>query len=248
MSDSIAAAFEAATSEATEGLEGAAETAPVEHPTETPTPAVPETTEVPRHTVKVRGQELEVGLDELINGYQRQSDYTQSKQELAAEREQLQSANELWTALHEDPAAVLEAIQEHFADVLSGEPPDPRDERLNSIESFVESQQQAALEAQVNAQISSLQSEFGEFDGDTLLEYAIENKIPNLRAAYLDRQYAADAAKRESERAAAKRSAPPVEGGSRAAAATEPPPREIGSLQDAVEAAMAEHGATSLNF
>jgi hypothetical protein len=41
--------------------------------------------------VKVDGEELEVSLDELLAGYQRQSDYTRKTQALAKEREQLNS-------------------------------------------------------------------------------------------------------------------------------------------------------------
>ena len=41
------------------------------------------------HTVKVDGQEQQVSLDELRNGYQRQADYTRKTQELASERERL---------------------------------------------------------------------------------------------------------------------------------------------------------------
>lgn len=43
-------------------------------------------TSSPRYTVKVDGQEFEVTLDELRNGYQRQSDYTRKSQSLAEQR------------------------------------------------------------------------------------------------------------------------------------------------------------------
>ena len=47
-----------------------------------------------KYTIKVDGKELEVGIDELKNGYQRQADYTRKSQALAEARketEQIQS-------------------------------------------------------------------------------------------------------------------------------------------------------------
>lgn len=46
------------------------------------------TTEEPRYKVKVDGEELEVPLNELLNGYMRQADYTRKTQALAQERKQ----------------------------------------------------------------------------------------------------------------------------------------------------------------
>lgn len=42
------------------------------------------------YTVKVQGEEIEVDLDELKSGYQRQEDYTKKTQELSEEREKLE--------------------------------------------------------------------------------------------------------------------------------------------------------------
>lgn len=39
-----------------------------------------------KYTIKVDGEELEVGIDELKNGYQRQADYTRKSQALAEQR------------------------------------------------------------------------------------------------------------------------------------------------------------------
>lgn len=43
------------------------------------------------YRAKVRGEEVEVTLDELLNGYSRQSDYTRSKQELAEARRKFEA-------------------------------------------------------------------------------------------------------------------------------------------------------------
>ena len=48
----------------------------------------------PSYTVKVNGQELEVTLDELRNGYSRDADYRQKTEELSNQRKQFQSESE----------------------------------------------------------------------------------------------------------------------------------------------------------
>lgn len=45
-----------------------------------------------KYKVKVQGQELEVNLTELIQGYQRQSDYTREKQAVAQEKQAMERA------------------------------------------------------------------------------------------------------------------------------------------------------------
>ena len=71
-----------------------------------------------KYTVKVDGEVLEVTLDELRNGYQRQADYTREKQALKAQveefaqvqqqfSEQITALDELDTAWSENPVMVL---------------------------------------------------------------------------------------------------------------------------------------------
>ena len=47
---------------------------------------IDESSEQPRYKVKVQGDELEVTLDELLQGYQREADYTRGKQDLSLEK------------------------------------------------------------------------------------------------------------------------------------------------------------------
>lgn len=58
-----------------------------------PSEAAPEVEEPEpsRHKVKVAGEEVEVTLDELINGYSRQADYQRKTQALAEERKAVQA-------------------------------------------------------------------------------------------------------------------------------------------------------------
>lgn len=55
---------------------------------------IQEKQESPLHKVKVNGQEFDVTLDELRNGYSRDADYRQKTENLAFERKQLQAESE----------------------------------------------------------------------------------------------------------------------------------------------------------
>lgn len=58
-----------------------------------------EVPEEPGYVVKIDGEEQQVSLEELQNGYQRQADYTRKTQEIAAERERLLQAEAIVSAL-----------------------------------------------------------------------------------------------------------------------------------------------------
>ena len=66
------------------------------------------------YTVKVDGSEEQVSLDELRDGYQRQSDYTRKTQELASERQRLEQAEAIVSSLESDPEGTLKALSEAF--------------------------------------------------------------------------------------------------------------------------------------
>ena len=68
-----------------------------------------------KYTVKVDGEELEVGIDELKNGYQRQADYTRKSQALAEQRketEQIQSERQKLEQERQMYANGLQMLQE----------------------------------------------------------------------------------------------------------------------------------------
>ena len=206
-------------------------------------------TDAPRTFIaKVDGQELEVTEKELVDGYQRQADYTRKAQDLAAQREQLAAAETLWTQLREDPRSTLEALQDHFAEALNTEPPSPEEARLRRVEQFADEQQAAAIEAEVDAEIERLQGEFGDFDRDELLLYAIENQIPDLEAAFTKRAAQTERATREQGRLDAKKDAPAIgTRGSGAAGAVTEPAASVGNVEDAFHAAMKELGVKSVS-
>lgn len=76
------------------------------------------TEEQPKYKVKVDGVEEEKTLDELINGYQRQKDYTTKTQEVAGQRRELDTEREALAQQKEKIDKVIEQLQ-----ILSGTKP-----------------------------------------------------------------------------------------------------------------------------
>ena len=75
-----------------------------------------------KYTIKVDGEELEVGIDELKNGYQRQADYTRKSQALAEQRkgtEQIQSERMQLEQERQMYANGLQMLQEQQSAKLS---------------------------------------------------------------------------------------------------------------------------------
>ena len=68
----------------------------------------------PTHTVTVDGEQMDVSQTELINGYQRQADYTRKTQELATERERLAQGEAIVQALESDPESAVSALADAF--------------------------------------------------------------------------------------------------------------------------------------
>ena len=76
-------------------------------PSEMDTPEAAVTEEVSEepgelYAIKIDGEEQQVSLEELQQGYQRQADYTRKTQEIAVERERLQQAEAIVSALETD--------------------------------------------------------------------------------------------------------------------------------------------------
>jgi len=156
-----------------------------------------ETEETPTgdvHTVKVDGQEQQVSLDELRNGYQRQADYTRKTQELASERERLAQGEAIVQALEADPQGAITALAGAFG--VSGgnqntmqpevdiEDLDPDEVRLRRIESSIETQNRALRQQNLQKEVTTLREKYDmDFDEKTLYAHALKNKIGNLEAA-----------------------------------------------------------------
>jgi len=73
------------------------------------------------YAVKVDGEEIEVGLDELLNGYSRQSSYTRKSQKLAEEQKAFQVESEAIKTERQQYAQLLGALQQQLS-VESNDP------------------------------------------------------------------------------------------------------------------------------
>lgn len=205
----------------------------------------------PTYKVKVGGEEIEVSLDEALQGYQRQEDYTRKTQELAAQRGELDYASRLAMALEADPVSAIEALRQAYEVGATPAAPvidptlDPEEARFATLEQRIVAQEQAAFERQVSAQLVGLHSQFGAFDDVELVKFAVEHNIGSLEDAAKVMTFDKTFTKINADKAAtaAKATAPPVAGGHGVAtgavatgAQTEKP-----TIREALEAAVAAH-------
>ena len=200
------------------------------------------------YKVKVDGQILEVELDELLNGYQRQSHFTKAQQGLAAERDQLQQAEALWTQLNENPQETMQLLTEHFGDTLDNpeEAQDPEELRLREVESFMEQQREVTIQADIEKTVAGLKSEYGDFDEEALFQHALDLNVMDLGAALAHMQAQEQRNQRDDEKITqSKRKAAVATGGSRAAGSSAAPPREITSVKEALAETLEELGISS---
>lgn len=123
-------------------------------------------------TVDIDGKE--VTLDELRNGYLRQSDYTKKTQELSNQRKETKEAVELYEYLKSNPH-IAQQIQEN-----GGEVPDRIDPSLAKVKELENKMYDMMLEREVE----TLQSKYDDFEVREVLELANEKGIVNLEDAY----------------------------------------------------------------
>ncbi len=179
------------------------------------------------YTIKVDGEQQQVSLEELQSGYQRQADYTRKTQELASERQRLQQAETIVSALEADPQGTLAALGNALGvadspvprdDVSSWEDEDPTAQRVAHLEAQVARQAQTHRKQALDKEVSRLKSQYGDFDEQGLFKHALDNKIANLEAAYTHMNFNglagyAGKLQRDQETLEAKRGGAPVEGG-----------------------------------
>ena len=145
------------------------------------------------YTIKVDGVEEQVSLDELRDGYQRQSDYTRKTQELASERGRLQQAEAIVNSLEADPAGTLEALGNAFGvERTTSEPtgpvdpwdePDPSEQRIASLEARLEQQDRVQRRQLVEKQVDRLKETDGDVDARAVYQHAQTHKFGDLEAA-----------------------------------------------------------------
>lgn len=139
------------------------------------------------HKIKVDGQEVEVTLDELRSGYQRQSDYTRKTQELAAERKRLVQAEALVTALDTDPQATLQALNDAYKSQETSQAEwdqmDPQEQRIAKLEQELQTQRARDARHQIENEFRTLESQYGEIDRNEVGRFALRNGL-NVVDAY----------------------------------------------------------------
>jgi len=182
------------------------------------------------YAVKVDGENQEVSLEELRDGYQRQSDYTRKTQELASERKRLQQAEAIVSSLEADPNGTLTALADAFGvqvgssntggndsyDTWGDTEPDPTEQRIANLETQIAQQNRLQRRQQTEKQVEGLKEQYGDFDAQELYQHALTHKIGNLEAALTHMRYGDVAEKaskleKEQERTDAKRDASVVE-------------------------------------
>ena len=207
-----------------------------------------EVPEEPAYTVKIDGEEEQVSLEELHQGYQRQADYTRKTQEIAAERDRLHQAEAIVSALEHDPEGTLQTLAQSFnvapvssqqSEVSDYDDIDPTQKKLAELENKIARQEQAQRVQRVEREVNTLEEKYGEFDRQELLNHALKNGIPNLEAAYThlrfnDVKSTADKLSQEQEITSKKRDAAVVTpgGSTQSGTSTEPTP-EVSSLREA---------------
>ena len=216
------------------------------------------------YTVKVDGEEQEVSLEELRDGYQRQSDYTRKTQELASERRRLQQAEAIVSSLESDPEGTLMALSDAFGvqptppaqpqrrdeydydDYSDPVEPDVNEQRIAQLEARLEQQDRLHKRQQIEKQVEGLRDQYGDFDAQELYQHALRNKIGNLEAALTHMRYGdlsdkASKLEKEQERLDAKRDASVIEPtGSKQTGSSQKAVEQPSSIRQAFEDAKRE--------
>ncbi len=189
------------------------------------------------YVIKVDGEEQEVSLEELRNGYQRQADYTRKTQEISAERDRLQQAESIVAALENNPEETLQILAKSFnvgapvnvADSTDWEELDPTEQKIAVLEKKIEAQEASQRQQVIERQVVQLQEQHGDFDRREFLNHALKNNISNLDAAYAhwrfnDVKSTADKLQQEKDITSKKRDASIVSTGSSTQTGTKPAP------------------------
>lgn len=213
--------------------------------------------------IKVDGEELRVPLSEAIAGYQRQADYTRKTQELSEQRQSLQFAATLQTALENNPKETIDLLSKHYGisrseaqdmvDSFDGfqEDVDPVERRIRELDGRIAQFEEYQSQQQIEREINRLQATYDDFDTNEVVQTALRTGITDLEAVYKQLAFDKFMKQKEMEAKAAelknlkeqevldsKRAAAVVEGGSSATQSTTSDSIEpITSLADAWMAA-----------
>jgi hypothetical protein len=145
--------------------------------------------EEPRYVVKIKGQPQEVGLKELIKGYQRGADYTRKTMRLADERRELDRIK----ADVESDRANLQLERQRYAERLAGHLPSLRQQlaHFEGVDWARLSSEHPQLFAQAKPLFDSLTQQLQQAEGEQVQLRQLEQQRQHQAArAYQD--YLAD--------------------------------------------------------
>ncbi len=118
----------------------------------------------------------EVSLDELKQGYLRQSDYTKKTQELAKQRKEAEEAIEVYKELQSNPLVTKE-LQKATNANLPSHLTSKTDAKIVELENKL-------YDLMLEKQISDLEGRYEDFEVMEVLKMAQEKNITNLEDAY----------------------------------------------------------------
>lgn len=121
---------------------------------------------------KIEIDGVEYTLDEIKNGYMRQSDYTKKTQELRAMERQTQEAMQFVETIRANPKLAKELSKEFELPTL-----DPDKAKLQDIENRY-------YDLLIEKEISELQKQYGDFNIQEVLTVARDNNLSDLDTAY----------------------------------------------------------------
>lgn len=150
--------------------------------------------------IKVNGEEREVPLAELRNGYMRQADYTVKTQDLANQRDQLKNAIEIEEAFKRNPELATMALAEYYGFTPLGgtvqqdtggwgdedAQPDPAMLKIAELERTIKQLVTTQSEQYLDQEAQALVERYPGVDPDVVKRHAIARNLPNLEVAARD--------------------------------------------------------------
>jgi hypothetical protein len=111
------------------------------------------------YTVKVNGEEIQVTLDELLNGYSRQSDYTRKSQEIAERRKAIEAMESEISAERAQYAELLPRMRDQLQQQLQAEPDWDKLYEQNPVEAVKLERKWQQVKQQREQQIQAVEAE-----------------------------------------------------------------------------------------
>lgn len=212
--------------------------------------------------VSVNGEEVEVPIAELRNGYMRHADYTRKTQEVSRVRQEYADAKSVYEALQSDPQGFLSSLAEALGTPSTGNQPsaeddylDPTEQELRALKGQLAELQRIEQRRVFDSEVARLVDKFPDADVSAVVNHFANRGFPSLEAAYKDLAYESvlerqreleSKQKRDAEALAKKRSAAVVSSGSSPAnGAVGADPTRSRSIHEAFELAKKQLGLSS---